>query len=351
MQTMAGLFGGTQQIPREGDRVVVAFHEGRTDRGVILGTLYDEQYRPPYMGPPDRSSVLPESALWLGWNHASIEPGKKPEDQSCLDRHTMLCMDVTANQELFYFNAPYDWRRDVGNDSETNIVRDSKVKIDRHETRDIKKDLTETVGKDYTQETKEQRKETVGKDFTVEVKGQSKVTVEKKRTENYESLSRTTKQGTVETDEKGNRQARVLGGNYQISVNNSFTVNAASVSLSSGGGGGSGPASGGALDLKSTATLEGPSGAALKSGGSGVNASPRGVATNGRFVESRDEGGASTKMENGSLVVDAPRGITFRCGASEVRITPDGVYINGRLMSINAVTTQIETERFDVSGD
>ena len=59
MQPMSGLFGGSQLIPREGDRVVVAFHEGRTDRGVILGTLYDEQYRPPYMGPPDRSSVLP----------------------------------------------------------------------------------------------------------------------------------------------------------------------------------------------------------------------------------------------------------------------------------------------------
>jgi type VI secretion system secreted protein VgrG len=351
MQPMAGLFGGSQQIPREGDRVVVAFHEGRTDRGVILGTLYDEQYKPPVMGPPDRSSVLPESALWLGWNHASVEPGKKPDQQGCLDRHTMLCMDVTANQELFYFNAPYDWRRDVGNDSETNIVRDSKVQIGRHETRDIKENLTETVGKNYTQETKEQRKETVGKDYTVEVEGQSKVTVEKKRTENYESLSRTTKQGTVETDEKGNRQARVLGGSYQIAVSDKFNVVASSVSLAVGGGGGSGPASGGALDLKSTATLEGPSGAVLKSGGSGVNASPQGVKTNGRLVETRDEGGASTKMENGSLVVDAPRGITFRCGASEVRLTPDGVYINGRLMSINAVNTQIETERFDVSGD
>lgn len=351
MQSSAGLFGGTQMIPREGDRVVVAFHEGRSDRGVILGTLYDEQYRPPYMGPPDRSSVLPESAMWLGFSHASIEPGKKPDAQSKLDRHSMMSIDVTAMQEMFFFNAPFDWRRDVGNDSETNIVRDSRVKIDRHETRKIKENLEETVGKNYTQDTKEQRKETVGKDYTLEVKGENKVTVDKKRTENYQSLSRTTKQGTVETDESGNRQARVLGGNYGISVSGSFGVVASSVSIASGGGGGSGPASGAALDLKSTATLEGPSGATLKSGGSGVNATPSGVKTSGRFVESRDEGGASTKMENGSLVVDAPRGITFRCGASEVRLTPDGVYINGRLMSINAVNTQIETERFDVSGD
>jgi type VI secretion system secreted protein VgrG len=351
MQPMSGLFGGTQLIPREGDRVVVAFHEGKTDRGVILGTLYDEQYRPPYMGPPDRSSVLPESALWLGFSYASIEPGKKPDAQSKLDRLSMMSIDVTAMQEMFFFNAPFDWRRDVGNDSFTNIVRDSWVKIDRHEDRKIKENFDETVGKNYTQEVKEQRKETVGKNYELTVKGESKVTVENKRTEKHQSLSRTTQQGTTETDEAGNRMARVLGGNYSISVGGAFGVVATSIGLSVGGGGGSGPAAGAALDLKTTATLTGPSGAELRSGGSGVNATPSGVKTNGRFVEQRDEGGASTKIENGSLVVDAPRGITFRCGATEVRLSPDGVYINGQLVSINATNTQIETERFDVSGD
>ena len=351
LQPMAGLFGGTQWIPREGDRVAVAFHEGRTDRGLILGALYDEQFKPPHMGPPDTACVLPESSLILGWNHASIEPGKKPDEQGCLDRNTMLCMDVTANQEMFFFNAPFDWRRDVGNDSETNIKRDSKIKIDRHLEQKVKENQTEEVGKNYTQEVKENRDETVKKDYTLNVDGNQKITVKQKRTTRYKELARTVEMGTTETLEKGNRIARVLSGNYRTSVGGSYSVTANSISMSIGGGGGMGDAAGAALDLKSNAKLRGPQSVEIESGASELKVTPSNAVTQARVVEQRDEGGASTKIENGSVVVDAPRGVTFRCGSSEIRLSPDGVYINGQLVSINATNTQIETDRFDISGE
>jgi hypothetical protein len=134
-------------------------------------------------------------------------------------------------------------------------------------------------------------------------------------------------------------------------VAQTFSVTAGWISMSIGGGGGMGDAAGASLDLRSNAKIRAPQSVEIESGASELKVTPSNAITQARVVEQKDEGGASTKMENGSLVVDAPRGITFRCGASEVRLSPDGVYINGKLFNVNAVNTQIETERFDVSGD
>ena len=355
LQNMAGLFGGSQWIPREGDRVVVAFHEGRSDRGVILGALYDEELKPPYMGPPDRSSVLPQSAMWLGWNHSSIEPGKRPKEQSKLDRHTMLCMDVTADQELFYFAAPKDWRRDVGNDAEANIVRHQTVDIGGDREQKVAGQESESVGKDYAQNVDGSRSIEVGGSDEHDVGGTSKVSVSGKRTEKFGGYSQTVTGSMSSTVLGGSRTDRVVGGKWQqtSAVALSFaapiiTISAAFVGF---GGGGSGKAAGAELSLKTKAKLEGPQGATIKGGTSTVSAELRGVSSHGRSVQARDAAGGRTNLSDGSYVVDAPRGVTLRCGSTELRLTPDGLYLDGRRVSISATDTEIETTRLDINGD
>lgn len=351
LQNMAGLFGGTQWIPRAGDRVVVAFHGGRPDRGVILGALYDEQYKPPYMGPPDRSSVLPDSALWLGWNHASIEPGTQPEEQSSLDRHTMLCMDVTANRELFYFAAPKDWRRDVGNDSETNIIGASTIDVGKDLTETVGKSVTQTIGTDYKQDVSAGHTTTVGAKHELTVAATSTVSVTGKRQEKFGTYMMSVESGSSVSMLGGQRVDRIVGS-WAASASSSINMQAPSVSISSGSGGGAmGAATGAALSLKTTATLDGPQAAVLKSGSSTVKADREGVASRGAVISATDDGGGKATLKDGKYVLDAPQGVTLRCGASELRLTSEGLYLNGRLVNISATTTKIDTERLDISGD
>ena len=138
----------------------------------------------------------------------------------------MMSMDVTAEQEMWFFNAPYDWRRDVGNDSETNIKRDCRITIDRDRTEKVKRDQKETIERDFEQEIKGKRTEKAFKEYKLDVMGKQDINVLAKRTTNYLELSRTVKTNTTETCEAGNRQARVLSGNYRISVASTFSVTA-----------------------------------------------------------------------------------------------------------------------------
>jgi uncharacterized protein involved in type VI secretion and phage assembly len=50
---------GLSAVPREGDLVVVAFVGGDLDAAVVLGSLYDEQNRPPAAGPDEVVYVVP----------------------------------------------------------------------------------------------------------------------------------------------------------------------------------------------------------------------------------------------------------------------------------------------------
>lgn len=353
LQNMAGLFGGSQWIPREGDRVVVAFHEGRPDRGVILGAVYDEQFRPPYMGPPDRSSVLPESSLWLGWNHSSVEPGKPASQQGALDRHSMLCMDVTAQQEMFYFGAPYDWRRDVGHDSIANVENDQTVAIGRNKVQTIKGTFEETIDGVHTQIAKSDHNVSVGANHNLTVSGNSVINGHQHRTENYAgAYAISVKQGMVENID-GDRRVK-SGQNYNITVANSFTVLAQSIALkehSGGGGSSSGSGGGGTgVTLSGDAVVQSTQSVKLLSANGGMEAGPQGVATKGRSVQTTDEGGGSIRMENGSLVIDAPRGMTIRCGGSEFTVSPEGIVLNGERLAVASQDAEFEAQRVNFRG-
>lgn len=341
LQSMAGTHGGTQYIPRAGDRVLVSFIGGNLERPIILGSLYDKQNTPPTMGPPERAQTLPTAASWLGWNHASI--GDK-------SRQSMLCMDVTAGAEMMFFNAPYDWRADIGHDAQTHIVHDERRKVDN--------DFDETVAGNYTQSVGRDRNEKVSGNHSLSVNGKLQLDVGGRATLSYASgLSTTCRGGSTSVIEggksenvmSGDRSTRVTGGSCRYAVGGAFTVVASSVSIGVGGiGGGSGPAAGGALSLGKTALLECLGGAAVSSGPSSVGADADGVSLRGPRAQMRDQAGGSATLAGGSYVVDVPQGVVLRCGTTELRLTPQGLFVNGQQLVLQGARTQIRTGTLDI---
>jgi type VI secretion system secreted protein VgrG len=354
LQPMAGRFGGTQYIPREGDRVCIAFLEGNRNLAVILGCLYDEEFRPPYLGPPG-AITLPESDLMLGFSYASVERGGGPGGQGSLDRHSMMAVDVSANKEMFYFNAPWDWRQDIGNDCEINI--------ENHRT------------------------ETVKGNWTLGVEGTHEETVKGAKTETYKGGVKTEiDKGWFECTHSGDRTIWVNKGSARIFATKAINIVAPDVTISEsnpGGCGGQGPAAGASVRLAQAATVQGPREATLESGPSRARVNPNAVvietpgsasvttpqgtrieagvtrveAQPDRFTvqstQSRlqDPAGGSATLSNGAFVVDVPQGITLRCGATELRLSPEGVFINGQQVQINATNAEIHAQRVDITGD
>lgn len=347
MQPMAGPFGGTQWLPREGDRVIVAHLLNNPRRALILGCVYDAHRPPPVLGPPERRDHrLPQSNRWLGWSYASIEGGK-----ASLARHTMLAMHVTAEGELFYFRAPKDWRRDVDNDSEARITGNETITIGKSLSQKIGENRSEAVGKESTLTVGGNRSETITGNDSVTVTGGHLHRVEGKVSEHYGDYTCAVKGDLTTRVERGDRTDRVLSGSWNMRAGKSMRLNATSVSVSTGSGGGAGPALGASLALKNNAVLEGPSGAELRAGTSTVIAGTDGVVTRGTAVRSQDGSGGEAALTNGTYVVDAPQGVTLRCGATELRLAPEGLFLNGHRVSISATTTDIETDRLDVTGD
>lgn len=342
LQPMAGTHGGTQWIPRAGDRCLVTFIGGNLERPVIMGCIYDKQNMPPTMGTPERAQVLPASASWLGFNYASI--GDK-------SRQSMFCMDVTSGSEMMFFNAPFDWRQDIGNDCDVRIKRD--------ELRQIHRNFNEKVDGNYDHVVDGNRTEHVKGAFALTVDGDSTVSMAGKMTGTFTGAVSTTCKGGVtsyidsgnsENVQSGDKVTRVVGGSCRFGVNGAFVVTASSISIGVGGaGGGSGPATGGALNLAQTSTLDCIGGATMKSGPSSVDTNAEGVVVRGPAAHLRDQAGGSALLANGSYVVDVPQGIVFRCGATELRLSPQGMFVNGQQLVLQATRTEIQTASFDIN--
>jgi type VI secretion system secreted protein VgrG len=349
MQPMAGRFGGNQYIPREGDRVLIAFVEGNRNVAVIVGGFYDDEFRPPYLGPP-QSITLPESDLLLGFSYSSIERGKKPAEQGSLDRQSMMSIDVTANEEMFFFNAPWDWRQDIGNDCEINIEHDRRETIKNDETLKIDGKFDETVGKDKTENYQQNLVTTVGKNVTTSVGENLTTTVEGK------VMMSSLKTTTIQDPEL-------------------ITLTADKIKLDGHTSGGMGASPNALFELSRNVRIEAPEWVRTETGATRLETFPERIeletpgavdvsAGQGRVrvdsqafdvesakVEHRDAAGGRTTLTNGSYVVDVPQGITFRCGSTELRLSPEGVFINGQQVRIDGRTVEIQAERVDVTGD
>lgn len=142
----AGRRWGALHLPRVGQEVVVGFLEGDPDRPLVLGSVYNQDHRPPY--------ALPEEKARSGIVSRSV--GGAPGDAN------ELRFDDSAGKEELYLHAQRDLRQEAENDGFVFIGRDAAGETGRDRTQDVGRDDALKVGRRLTIEAAEQIELAVG---------------------------------------------------------------------------------------------------------------------------------------------------------------------------------------------
>ncbi len=124
----AGKQWGTIHIPRIGQEVIVAFLEGDPDQPIIVGSVYNAEYMPPYK--------LPDKKTQSGVKSRSSLKGTP-------DNFNELRFEDKKGSEEIYFHAEKNFTRVVEN-NDSLTVGSSKAE-EGSQTIEIWKDRTETV--------------------------------------------------------------------------------------------------------------------------------------------------------------------------------------------------------------
>jgi type VI secretion system secreted protein VgrG len=132
-------FVGSIWIPRVGQEVVVAFHEGNPDQPFILGRVPNADLMPPYSLPDEKTKTSLKTASTSGaqgFNEIRFED-KKDDEQIFI--HGEKNMDVRIKNDSF------EWIGNnlhliVKNDQYTNVENDRHTKVDADDVTEIGKD-------------------------------------------------------------------------------------------------------------------------------------------------------------------------------------------------------------------
>ncbi|RVT98819.1 type VI secretion system tip protein VgrG [Rhodovarius crocodyli] len=132
MQSVAGKWGGSWQLPRVGDEVMVAFMDGDPDRPVVIGSVYNDEGM--------QSMALPANKTQTWMRTRSSKGG------GASNYNEVRFEDKKGNED-FIVQAEKD--------------KNELVKNNRTET--VKKDHTEAIGNHFTSTVEQNRKVTVSK--------------------------------------------------------------------------------------------------------------------------------------------------------------------------------------------
>jgi type VI secretion system secreted protein VgrG len=215
----AGKQWGIIHIPRIGQEVVVAFEEGDPDCPIIIGSVYNASFMPPY--------TLPDNKTQSGVKSRSTLQGDA-------EHFNELRFEDKKDSEDIFFQAQKDFHRVVENDDD--------LKVGHNQTIEIKNDRTETVkeGNESITIEKGNRTETIKKgdesvtletgSRTHKIKKDDSLTIEGKHT-----IAVTGDQSI--TISQGNRSLTISVGNdtTKVSAGTSSTEAMQSIVLKVGG--------------------------------------------------------------------------------------------------------------------
>jgi type VI secretion system secreted protein VgrG len=170
-QVWSGKTWGSQHIPRIGQEVVVAFIEGDPDRPLVVGTVYNDEYRFPYK--------LPDNKTQSGLKSDSTKGGGGYNEIKYEDKKGSEKIEVHAQKDL-------------------------DTVVENNETRKIGEDQTIDVGETISV--------TAGKRIVLRV-GQSTITVTETQ---VEVKSPRVKVNSMETEVKGSATITLQGGLVKI---------------------------------------------------------------------------------------------------------------------------------------
>jgi type VI secretion system secreted protein VgrG len=143
-QVWSGKGWGGQFIPRVGMEVVVEFLEGDPDRPLVVGTVYNEECKPPYPLPGNKTMAGTKSNSTPGgggFNEFVFEDKKSSEN---IRMHAQKDYNVTIEHDMcqHVFN---DRSRDVKQNETVKIGANQTLTIDGHRTETVNSGETVTV--------------------------------------------------------------------------------------------------------------------------------------------------------------------------------------------------------------
>jgi type VI secretion system secreted protein VgrG len=226
--TWAGKQWGALQLPRVGEEVIVGFLEGDPDQPIIVGRVYNDDRKPPY--------PLPDEKTKSGVRSRSSKNG----DAQTFNE--IRFEDLKGKEEL-YIHAERNHLLVVENDRTERIGHDSVTEVTHDRTATIEKNESLTVGEDRTATVGGKEEITVGKDRSRSVGGEDSLTVTEGRSTSIgrdDALTAGQKvkvtAGTSITLEAGTTLTLKVGSNKIEISQSGITIKAAQVGIQATGG-------------------------------------------------------------------------------------------------------------------
>ena len=213
-QQWAGGGFGFVWIPRIGQEVIVAFHEGDPEQPHVVGRVYNQDHMPPYGLPGEKTKSTFKS---------SSSPGGGGSNE-------MRFEDKQGSEEI-YIHAQKDENIVVGNDKTENVGHDETIAIanDRvetvsgNETLSVVKNRTRTVSQNETVTVSLTRSHNVGVNEMINVGAAQEVTVGAGRALSV-GLAQTTNIGLAHTETVGADHSEQIGGGHSQTIAKSQTI-------------------------------------------------------------------------------------------------------------------------------
>jgi type VI secretion system secreted protein VgrG len=121
-QVWSGKKWGGIFIPRVGMEVIVEFLEGDPDQPLVVGTVYNDDYKPPYDLPGDKNIA--------GWKSRSTEGGGEQD-------YNEVILDDTKGSELIRVHAQKDMETTIENNDDQTVKNNRTITVEGTHTETI----------------------------------------------------------------------------------------------------------------------------------------------------------------------------------------------------------------------
>ncbi len=178
-QTWAGPNWGAQFIPRIGHEVLVDFLEGDPDRPLVTGSVYNEDNKPPYSLPGNKTQSGIKSRSTLGGSDRNFNEIRM-EDKLGSEE---LFIQAEKDERINVKNCKTEYvavneSLEVGNDRKRQVGNDESVEIANNQTESVGADRETAVGEDDKLDVGKSLKVTAGDEIELTT-GQSKISMKK----------------------------------------------------------------------------------------------------------------------------------------------------------------------------
>lgn len=288
-QSIAGKEWGYLTLPRVGQEVVVEFLDGDPDRPLITGSVYNNDYKPPYPLPANKTrTVLYKSRSSLKGDATTFNE---------------LYFEDKKDEEQVYFHAEKDFDRVVENNDTLKVGASQTVTIERDQTITLNKgdqSLTVAEGRQDIKIETDQTLSLEKGDQTVSIKkGSQNVTIEES-------------QGT--TLNKGDRMTAISKGSDTLTVKKDRTAS---------------------IEGSDVVEVKGDQSVTVKEGDIETKAAKGQIKVEAKKAVEIKVGPNKIKIQESGITIEGKDKIELKVGGTKVKLSSSGVEMKGSKIKLN----------------